>query len=275
MKIKLAQYKPILGDFEKNLKRVMELIEEGIKDKADLIVFPELALTGYLLEDLAFTAAVKNLPVELLHASKKISIIIGAVELAADRYVYNSAFYLEEGEVKHIHRKVYLPTYGMFDEARYFRAGNSIRAFDTKFGRMGILICEDMWHQGSSFILAQDGAEQIFVLTNSPARGFGQELSIEGEWNSLLHSSAIADTVFVTMVNRAGVEDGVTFWGGSRVFAPTGEMICRAENFQEQCMTVEIDRRMIDRVRFSGGVGKNENLPLMIKELTRIWEGNR
>lgn len=273
MKIKLVQYKPILGNVNKNIKRMMEFIEEGIEESADLIVFPELALTGYLLEDLAFATAIKTLPLEFLHASKKISIIFGAVELGADRYVYNSAFYLEDGEVKHTHRKVYLPTYGMFDEGRYFRAGNSIRAFDTKFGRVGMLICEDMWHQGSSFILAQDGAEQIFVLTNSPARGFGDEMAIEKEWNSLLHSSAIADTVFVLMANRVGVEDGVTFWGGSRAFAPTGELLCRCDNFQEEAVTLEIERNSIERVRFSGGVGKNENLPLMIKELTRIWEG--
>lgn len=273
MKIELAQYKPVLGDMKKNLKNILGICEKSIENGSDLIVFPELALSGYLLEDLALNMGIREIPQELLELSKKISIALGGVERGGDRYTYNSAFYLEDGKLLHTHRKIYLPTYGMFDEARYFKAGDSIRAFDTKFGRMGMLICEDMWHPTSAFILAQDGVEQILVLTNSPARGLGDEMEIEREWNSLLHGTAISNTLFVTMVNRVGVEDGVSFWGGSRIYGPDGSQILIMEDFQDITAVAEIDYNLIDRVRFSGGVGKNENIPLVLRELNRVWKG--
>ncbi|MGL4403602.1 MAG: nitrilase-related carbon-nitrogen hydrolase [Fusobacteriaceae bacterium] len=273
MKIELAQYKPILGDVRKNLENIVEICRESIKIGNDIIVFPELALSGYLLEDLAFSTGMKEIPVELLELSKEISIVVGGVERSSDRYIYNSAYYLEDGKLLHTHRKVYLPTYGMFDEARYFKAGNSIRAFDTKFGKIGMLICEDMWHPTSTFILAQDGAEHVIVLTNSPARGLGDVMSIEEEWDSLLRSAAISNTIFITMVNRTGVEDGVSFWGGSRIYAPNGDRLLSMENFREYKENIKLDYNLIDRTRFSGGVAKNENIPLILKELNRVWKG--
>lgn len=273
MKIELAQYKPILGDVRKNLKNIIEICEEAIQKGSELIVFPELALSGYLLEDLAFSTGIKEVPGELLDLSRKISIAIGGVERGKDRYVYNSAFYLEGGKLIHTHRKIYLPTYGMFDEARYFKAGDRLEAFDTKFGKMGMLICEDMWHPTSAFVLAQDGAEHILVLTNSPARGLGDEMLIEKEWDSILHGAAISNTVFVSMINRTGVEDGVSFWGGSRIYGPNGEKLLAMESFKEHSLSIELDYDLIDRVRFSGGIGKNENLTLILRELNRIWKG--
>lgn len=273
MKIQLAQYKPILGDVKKNLENIIEISKKAIKNGDNLIVFPELALSGYLLEDLAFSVGIKGVPRELLELSREISIVVGGVERGGDRYTYNSAFYLEDGKLIHTHRKIYLPTYGMFDEARYFKAGDTISAFDTKFGRVGMLICEDMWHPTSAFILAQDRAEHIIVLANSPARGLGDEMTIEKEWDSLLHGAAISNTVFVSMVNRVGVEDGVSFWGGSRIYSPDGSRLLCMENFKDCSQSIEIDWNIIDRVRFSGGIGKNENIPLILKEFNRIWEG--
>ncbi|MGL6063740.1 MAG: nitrilase-related carbon-nitrogen hydrolase [Fusobacteriaceae bacterium] len=274
MKLCLAQMKPNLGDVEKNLLKMIELIKESIEKKVEIIVFPELALTGYLLEDLIGHVAIKEVPKELLDLSEEISIIFGAVELGNDGYIYNSAYYLENGEMLFKHRKVYLPTYGMFDEGRYFKEGNEIKAFNTKHGRFGILICEDMWHPTSSFILAQDGAQHIFALVSSPGRGLDKELEIKKEWESLIHAAAISNTVFVTMVNRTGVEDGVSYWGGSQVVAPTGEKLAIAPLFEEKYLIVEIKENILIRSRLMSPVAKNENLPLILKELKRIWRGN-
>lgn len=271
MKLYLAQMKPLLGNIQKNLEKMCCCIDDAIEQKSDLIVFPELSLTGYALEDLTGEVYIESVPEEILERSKKISILFGAVELGEDKYTYNSSFFVEEGEVIHRHRKVYLPTYGMFDEARYFKAGNSIKAFNSKHGRLGVLICEDMWHQAAPFILAQDGAEQILVLTNSPSRGLLDELTIEKEWNSLLHASAISNLTFVTMVNRVGIEDGLNFWGGSVVYSPTGSKVEVLDKFQELGAVVDIDLRDVRRARNSGPVPKNENLPLIMKELNRIY----
>ncbi len=274
MKLCLAQMKPYLGDVEKNLLKMVELIKESIEKKIDIIVFPELALTGYLLEDLVGHVAIKEVPSELLDLSKDISIIFGAVELGRDGYIYNSAYYLESGEMLFKYRKVYLPTYGMFDEGRYFKEGNEIKAFDTKHGRFGILICEDMWHPTSSFILAQDEVQHIFVLVSSPGRGLNNELEIKREWDSLIHSAAISNTIFMTMVNRVGIEDGISYWGGSQVVAPTGEKLAMASLFQEQSLIVEVKENLLVRTRLMSPIAKNEKLPLILKELKRIWGGN-
>ncbi len=272
MKVCLAQMKPCLGDIDKNLEIMMRSIEKAVEEKAELIVFPELSLTGYMLEDLVSDVAIKKIPEILLQCSKKISIIFGAVELGEDNYIYNSAFYLEDGKLVHTHRKVYLPTYGMFDEGRYFKAGNNIRSFNTKFGKIGMLICEDAWHQTSSFILAQDGATRVFILTNSPLRGLKAEMTIKAEWEAISLSAAVTNGIFVAMVNRVGIEDGVSFWGGSKIFAPTGEVLAQGEIFDNVEIFADLSEGYIRRARVSSPVAKGENLPLVLKELERIWE---
>ena len=174
----LAQIKPKLGCVADNLTTIEEQIVKAREAGADLIVFPELALSGYFLKDLVPEAARRIDSPEirrLIELSRSISIAIGFVEETDDYHFFNSALYLEDGAIRHLHRKVYLPTYGLFDEQRYLARGESFRAFDTKFGRFGMLICEDMWHLSASYILAMDGATTLICLSSSPARG------IEGE----------------------------------------------------------------------------------------------
>lgn len=270
MKVLIAQMKPYLGNVEKNLEKMISIIERAVEEGKELIVFPELCLTGYLLEELVYEVGIKEIPEKLLELSRKISIIFGAVENGEDMYTYNTAYYLEDGELKHKHRKVYLPTYGMFYEGRYFKAGDRFRAFNTKFGRVGMMICEDAWHQTSHFILAQDGANYIFVLTSSPARISGSELSISQNWESILRAAAVSNSVYVAMANRAGVEDGVSFWGGSMGFAPNGDLLKKGEFFQESEMELDLPIGAVRRSRNLSPIGKNENIDLILKELKRI-----
>ncbi|HEX9079266.1 MAG TPA: nitrilase-related carbon-nitrogen hydrolase, partial [Desulfuromonadaceae bacterium] len=160
----LAQIKPKLGCVADNLALIEERIEAARQAKADLVIFPELALTGYFLKDLVPEVARRlDSPeiIRLRELSRGIAIAVGFVEVTDDYRFYNSALYLEDGEIRHLHRKVYLPTYGLFDEQRYLARGERFRAFDTRFGRMGMLICEDMWHLSASYILAMDGAATL------------------------------------------------------------------------------------------------------------------
>ena len=176
----LAQIYPVLGDVEKNFALLKDRIGKAKKRGAELLVFPELSLSGYFLKDMVPVSALRtSSPIikELLKESKEISLAFGLVEESKEHTFYNAAFYLEDGKIKHIHRKVYLPTYGMFDEQRYFSRGNRIRAFDTKFGRFAMVICEDMWHPSAPYIAAQDGAEIILVPSNSPSRGVEKKAS--------------------------------------------------------------------------------------------------
>ncbi|WP_300391179.1 nitrilase-related carbon-nitrogen hydrolase [Fusobacterium sp.] len=270
MKVYMGQIKPTLGNVEKNLEMMVEHIDRAIEEKSDIIVFPELSLTGYSLEDIVFDVAIKEVPSVLLEKSKEISIVFGAVELGEEDYPYNTAYYLEDGRLLHKHRKVYLPDYGVFYEGRYFMAGNKFRAFDTKFGRVGMLVCEDTWHQSAQYILAQDGAKYVFVLFNSPTVIGKKKEDISAQWKSILKSNSLLNGVYSVGVNRAGVEDGTTFFGNSFVVAPNGEVIAEGKYLAEDGICCELDEAQLRRARFKAPMFKTENINLTKKELERI-----
>jgi len=276
IKVALAQTKPYLGAVNKNKEMMVDNIKKAIENKTDLIVFPELALTGYNLKDMVPVVALWNDEneemKELLELSKEISIIFGAVEEDKRHNFYNVAYYLEDGEIKKVHRKVYLPTYGMFDEKRYFAKGDKFRAFDTKFGRIGMLICEDAWHSSSSYILSRDGADYVFVLASSPARGIdeNEKLGSMRTWENMNRLYADLFNSYYIFVNRVGYEDGVNFWGGSEVIDPFGKVEGKAEYFEEKLLFVELERQKVRRARIYTPVLKDEDINLTIRELQRI-----
>lgn len=270
MKVYIGQIKPTLGNVEKNLNMMLEVIEKAIAEKNDVVVFPELSLTGYSLEDIAFDVAIKEVPSVLLEKSKEISIVFGAVELGEEEYPYNTAYYLEDGKVVHKHRKVYLPTYGAYQEGRNFMAGDKFRAFDTKFGRVGMLVCEDVWHQSAQYILAQDGAKYMFMLFNSPAVVGKTKEELAQNWKTVVKTNSLLNGVYSIAVNRAGVEDGVTFFGNSFVVAPNGEIVKEAEYLKEDSFSYELKEEEIRRARFKAPMFKTENLNLTRREIERI-----
>ena len=272
----LAQIKPKLCCVADNLTLIEEQITKAQNAGADLIVFPELAISGYFLKDLVPEVALRlDSPeiLRLIELSRGISIAIGFVEESDDYHFYNSALYLEDGAIRHLHRKVYLPTYGLFDEQRYLAHGELFRAFDTKFGRFGILICEDMWHLSASYILAMDGATTLICLSSSPARG------IEGEtpgsavaWQKLVSTTAMFLNCRVLYSNRVGYEDGVNFWGGSEYVAATGESIVRAPLLEEDIITAQVTEGALRRERTISPLMRDENLFVTLQELRRIAE---
>jgi predicted amidohydrolase len=270
----LAQIKPKLGSIADNLAIIEGEIAKAREAKADLIIFPELAMTGYFLKDLVPEAARRiDSPeiLKLIELSRGISIAIGFVEETDDYHFYNSALYLEDGAIRHLHRKVYLPTYGLFDEQRYLAHGESFRAFDTKFGRFGMLICEDMWHLSASYILAMDGATTLVCLSSSPARGIeGDSLGSASAWQKLVSTTALFLNCRVLYSNRVGFEDGVNFWGGSEYVAPSGESIVRGKLLEEDLVTARVDEGALRRERIFSPMIRDENLFVTMQELRRI-----
>jgi len=270
----LAQIKPKLGCVADNLAIIEGEIAKAREAGADLIVFPELALSGYFLKDLVPEVALRIDSLEILHLielSRGISIAIGFVEETDDYHFFNSALYLEDGEIRHLHRKVYLPTYGLFDEQRYLARGGSFRAFDTKFGRFGMLICEDMWHLSASYILAMDGATTLICLSSSPSRGIeGDSLGSAAAWQKLTSTTAMFLNCRVLYCNRVGYEDGVNFWGGSEYIAPSGESIVRGSLLEEDVVTARVDEGTLRRERIFSPMMRDENLPVTMQELRRI-----
>lgn len=270
----LAQIKPKLGCIDENLVLIEQQIKKAIADKADLIVFPELALTGYFLKDLVPEVALRIDSPEiasLIELSCEISIAVGFVEVTDDYLFYNSALYLEDGVIRHLHRKVYLPTYGMFDEQRYMGRGERFRAFDTRFGRMGMLICEDMWHLSASYILAMDGATTLLCLSSSPGRGVeGEQLGSANAWQQLTSTTAMFLNCRVLYCNRVGYEDGVNFWGGSEYVSPAGQSSVRGALFAEDSVDVKVSEGELRRERIFSPMLRDENLFVTMQELRRI-----
>lgn len=220
MNVALIQFAPKLN--RSNLQEVLAIINKH--QEADVVVFPELALSGYMLQDKLFEDA-WNLDElnELRVASLQCDIAIGAAVWDNGK-VYNSALYFAQGELLHIHHKNHLPTYGMFEEGRYFASGDEIQGFETRYGKAAMVVCEDLWRAQTLSALATCDADVIYVLAASPARDFSDKgLLIERQWDALLKSCSLLTHAYTIFVNRVGFEDGLGFWGGSRVITPLGE----------------------------------------------------
>jgi len=277
VKLALAQIKTKLGVVEANLEKHLDFIQRAGREGCDLIVFPELSLTGYVLQDLVPTVAHRanaDDPVfkELLAASRNIDIVVGFAEEDVRNRFYISSAYLSQGKIVHVHRKVYLPTYGLFDEGRFFAWGDSVAAFDTRFGRAGILICEDFWHTSSPYLLWMDGADLFLFTSASPGRGLtsAPQLSTAQWVESINQAYASIFTSFVIHSNRVGYEDGLHFWGGSTVFDPNGELIAKAPLEDEALTLCEIDLNQLHRTRARLPLLRDERTALVQRELTRI-----
>jgi predicted amidohydrolase len=279
--VALAQIKPKLGCLADNMTIVEAAIEKGINAGAHLVVFPELGLTGYFLKDLVPEVALRlDAPQigRLKALSHHIAIAIGLVEVTSDYRFFNSALYLEGGEIRHVHRKVYLPTYGLFDEQRYLARGDRFRAFDTRFGRVGMLICEDMWHISAPYILAMDNATSLICLSSSPGRGVSgsDELGSAAAWQKLTSTTAMFLNCRVFYCNRVGYEDGINFWGGSEVLTPAGQVSVRAKLLEEDFVVELVEEGALRRERIFSPMMRDENMEITLKELKRIdRENNR
>lgn len=241
MKVALIQSAPKLS--RSNLADVLALVESN--KSADVVVFPELALSGYLLQDKLYEDAWKLDELDdLKKASEACDIVIGAA-LWDEGQVYNSALYFSRGQVLHIHHKNHLPTYGMFEEGRYFSAGNEMVSFQTPHGNAIMVICEDLWRAETMGVIASSDAEAVYVLAASPARDFSDEgISIESQWDALLKSAALLSHNYVVFVNRVGFEDGLGFWGGSRVISPMGKTEYSLPLFESEEKVCSLDGRL-------------------------------
>lgn len=273
--VSLAQIKPKLGCVADNLNTIEASVAKATESGSDLVLFPELSLTGYFLKDLVPEVALRiDSPeiIRLRELSRTISIAVGFVEESSDYRFYNTALYLEDGEIRHRHRKVYLPTYGLFDEQRYLACGDRFRAFDTKFGRFGMLVCEDMWHISASYTLAMDGATTLLCLSSSPGRGVASEdgLGSARAWQRLTSTTAMFLSCRVLFCNRVGYEDGVNFWGGSELVNPGGDSVARGKLLEEDLVSGRVEEGDLRRERIFSPLLRDENLALTLTELQRI-----
>ena len=282
----LAQIAPVLGNLAQNLALHEEKIAESRTAGADLVIFPELGLTGYQLQDLAPEVAMRRTDPRLAALAKLPSggpsAVVSFVESTDDHRLFAAAALLEAGEVRHVARKCYLPTYGLFDERRFLAAGDAIRATRAALGGpavagdvgVGIGVCEDFWHPTLPAILAQDGAELLVNVAAGPARGASvdadQGLGSAASWGTLLRATAALTTSYVAFTNRVGVDESLIFWGGSRVIGPDGVVIAEAPLFEEALLLAEIDLDEVARARSALPLLRDERLELTRREYDRI-----
>ncbi len=273
----LAQINTKLGDVQANLEKHLRYVDEAKSKGADLLIFPELSLTGYALQDLASAVAHRPDPDDpifepLLDASKDLDIVVGFVDEDHRHRFYIAGAYLSQGMVLHVHHKVYLPTYALFDEGRFFAWGDSIQAFDTPICRMGIAICEDFWHISPPYLLWLDGADILIFTSASPGRGLSTDPKLESaRWVEHINQAyASLFTGFTVHANRVGFEDGLHFWGGSTVYDPNGKLLVKGPYHEEALVTVKVDLDQLHRTRARLPLLRDERTALVQREMMRI-----
>jgi predicted amidohydrolase len=283
LRIALAQIAPHLGLLDENLATHHGLIAKARAGGAGLVVFPELGLTGYLLQDLAAEVAMRLDDPRLLElagatagrGAEALSAIVSFVEESADHRLFISVALLEGGDVRHVQRKLFLPTYGLFDERRFFAAGDLLRATPSQLGvGVGLSVCEDFWHLGVPQLLALDGAQLLVNVSSSPGRDLASlnevGLGTATSWRTLLRTYAQLTTSFVVFVNRVGVDESISFWGGSEVIGPNGEAIFSAPLYDEGLYFADVDLGDVRRERIALPLLRDERLELAVRELGRI-----
>jgi NAD+ synthase (glutamine-hydrolysing) len=278
LRIALAQVAPRLGALEDNLERHLDLLDEARERGAGLVVFPELGLTGYQLQDLAAEVAMRLDDPRLARvaaATTDLSAVVSFVEESADHRLFIAAGLFEDGELRHVHRKLFLPTYGLFDERRFFAQGDSLRAVPSRLGvGVGIGICEDFWHLSLPQLLALDGAQVLINVSSSPGRDLAASnevgLGTATSWRTLMRAYAQLTTSFVVFCNRVGVDESISFWGGSEVIAPSGQALFSAPFYDEGLFVVDVALQDLRRERIGLPLLRDERPELQVRELSRI-----
>jgi len=278
----MAQINTRLGDTRANLEKHLAYIEQARQANIDLLCFPELSLTGYSLQDLTHEVSARPDPADplfgpLFDASNDLDLTVGFVDEDARHRFYIASAYLSGGKLLHVHHKCYLPTYALFDEGRHFAPGDTISAFDTCFGRVGMLICEDFWHISPPYLLWLDGADVILLMSASPGRGLDSSDKLaSARWvEKVTEAYASVFTSFVTHTNRVGFEDGFNFWGGSFAYDPDGERVAQGPYFKEALVTATLDLDQLHRTRSRLPLLRDERPALTARTLKRILDGDR
>lgn len=277
----VLQFRPEKSRLGESLARLRAHLEALRPHAPQVVVLPEAALTGYFLQggvrELALT---RHELLELLVGVYEkvgwegvLDVVVGFYERDEGAY-YNSAAYLElPHRVVHVHRKVFLPTYGVFDEERYLARGRRVEAFNTRFGRAALLICEDFWHSITATIAALDGAEVIYVPSASPARGFqGERPENVERWRTLAQAVAAEHGLYVVVASLVGFEGGKGMSGGSLVVGPDGRILAEAPLFEEAALLFHLDRERIPPVRYDSPFLSDLEaaLPLLLPDLERV-----
>ncbi len=278
LKVAVAQMGPVLGDLEANLDKHLEYIEQARAQGVELLVFPELSLSGYDVRDKAIDLAIYvhdplNDPIlgKLAKAAGDMYVVAGFVEEGFGAQIFNSAAVFHRGEQVFVHRKLNLANYGDMQEAKFFAAGRYIEPFSLpKFFTGSILLCSDSWNPALVHIAALHGATMLIVPTNSSLDAESGDVSKPERWDTVLQFYASLYGLAVVFCNRVGREGIHTFWGGSRILDPHGVQVARAANEGEALLVADIHQRDVREARFRLPTVRDSNLSLIHREINRL-----
>ncbi|OGD26874.1 MAG: hypothetical protein A2Y56_16290 [Candidatus Aminicenantes bacterium RBG_13_63_10] len=276
MRIVLAQIAPSLGNVRANFDLHLQEIDRARQEKADLILFPELSLTGYLLKDLAEGVALRpdTDPYfqELKTLSRDIGLVLGFVEEKERGLIYNSAALLAGGEILDVHRKVFLPTYGMFEEGKFFAPGRNFRVVPTPWGKAGLMICREFLSHGAHYLLLAQGVELTLAVSAAPGRGLSEaeDFATARMWEVMAEAMSYFSGSFIAYCNRAGYEDGIAFGGGSFIFDPFGRRLVKGRPAERERIVQDIDLEDIRRARTVMPFLRDDRPEIILNALRRV-----
>lgn len=277
MRISLAQLDSRLGDIDANFDSAAAAVEAAARESADLVIFPELFLSGYSVgqvdADLSMRPDDPRIE-KLSRSAGAMGISIGFVEAGPPGpHTYNSTAHYENGRLVHVHRKLYLPAYSPFEERNHFTSGPSLRAFNARPDtRMAVLCCNDAWQPQLAFLATQDGAEVMLVPAASSQSTFPERYDSHEYWHDITRFYGRMFQLFVVFVNRVGVEGQFGFWGGSHIIDPWGNVVAEACQDDEQQLTVDIDLADVRRRRRQVPLVKEARLGLIQREVRRLLD---
>jgi predicted amidohydrolase len=277
LRLRVEQLAPEPGDADRNLARIAAAQADAARDGVDLLVTPELALTGYDVRDRVHALAVPQAHRPFPALAEGPDVVLGLIERDAAFVPRNAALHLRGGAVLHRHHKVHLPTYGMFDEGRYFGRGDRVRAYDAGAGwRMGLLVCEDLWHPALIYLLAAAGAQLVMVQAAAPGRGTppegagGGRFASAASWEHLARAAAVAYGVYLVLANRVGVEGGCVFAGGSLIVGPDGAVLARGDDLEEDRPTADLSLAAVAAARRPYAHARDDDPHLVLRELRHL-----
>lgn len=276
-RVAVCQMRPKLGALEDNFAAHHAWLDRAVGADAQLAVFPELSLAGYFLRDLTPDVALRledRRVQDLVRRSRACSLVFGMVEESEDHRFFNSAVFAEDGRILHVHRKVHLCDYGIFEEKRYFAAGDDVRTVASRHGRFGLLVCEDAWHLPTAWLHFLNGADALLVPSASPARGFDApetaELSSQAAWRALCAALGRFLQTWVVYANRTGFEDGAPFWGGSLIVSPFGFAVAEAPGQEDALLAQRLDGDALRRARIATPLRRDARPELVRVHLARL-----
>lgn len=274
LNVAVAQIESILGDLESNLRKHLDVIDTARNAGVDLLLFPEMSLTGHSAGKETLRLAVDRnhrFIAEIARVAGPMCTVFGVIEEAAAAQFYNSAVAVRDGKIAFVHRKINLANYGKLDDGKHFGAGSSVDTFDLDASwRATVLICADTWNPALVHLAALQDATLLLAPISSAIEAVGAEFDNPQGWDVNLRFYALTYGMPVLMANRVGAEDGLSFWGGSRILDPFGRSLARAADSGEELISARLDFEDVRRARYLLPTVRDSNLLLVQRELSRL-----